>query len=71
MAPAWMERQQAGSVPKEPGLSGGQYLGTRVTHFDGELIEMELAIRGHIEESDCKSEIRTVEKLDKGKATPR
>ena len=62
---------------RQPDLSGGQYLGIKVTHFDGELAGIALALEGHNDTntvtllSDCKPAIRVVEKIDSGTVAPR
>ena len=60
-------------------ISGKRYLGTRATHFDGELEGIALALGKHTEAdtqllamlTDSKPAIRTVEKLDSGTEAPR
>ena len=63
---------------RQPEVMGSEYLGGKSTHIDGELEGIALALEKHTEKgtnmvallSDCKTAIRTVEKLDRGEEAP-
>ena len=64
---------------RQPELSGSGYLGTKSTHFDGELEGIALALETHTHNdtnllailTDSKPAIRVLEKLDSGTEAPR
>ena len=64
---------------RQPELSGSGYLGTKATHFDGELEGIALALEKHTHTgtnllamlTDSKPAIRVLEKLDSGTEAPR
>ena len=62
---------------RQPELSGSEYLGTKATHFDGELEGIALALEKHSDTlmvailTDSKPAIRVLEKLDSGSEAPR
>ena len=64
---------------RQPEITGSGYLGTKATHFDGELEGIALALEKYTEAdthllaimTDSKPAIRTVEKLDSGIKPPR
>ena len=64
---------------RQPERQGSEYLGTKATHFDGELEGIALALEKHTEAdtnllailTDSKPAIRTLEKLDSGKEATR
>ena len=62
---------------KSTALSGSKYLGTKSTHFDGELEGIALAMENHKENlmlailTDSKPAIRVLEKLNSGTEGPR
>ena len=64
---------------RQPETSGSKYLGTKSTHFDGELEGIALALEQHTHTgtnllailTDSKPAIRVLEKLDSGTEAPR
>ena len=64
---------------RQPEMQGSGYLGTKATHFDGELEGIALALEKHTDAdthllaimTDSKPAIRTLEKLDSGAEAPR
>ena len=77
LLPSWMGRQQedmsATPGPWQDPLLGVCTQGTRVTHYDGELAGIALALEGHDDTlmleilSDSKPALRAIERLDRGR----